>query len=274
MIDALRPITLAGAAPKPPVVLLHGFMGDPEDWRPVADALGDRHHVLAVSLPGHGPDWQGVAIGELDMAACAAGIVDHLDALGLERPALAGYSLGGRVALFLAMHYPKKIGRLILESASPGLDTAEKRENRQAQDRILAERLANLAPGSHGFRAFLEEWYAMPLFSTLQRDPASVQALIERRVHQCAPGLVAQSLHTLGTGSQPDLWPKLDALTVPTLAIAGELDRKFRIIAEDMARACPAMAVEILSGCGHNVHLEHPDAFVTVVRAFLNPAAS
>ena len=68
---------------------------------------------------------------------------------------------------------------------------------------------------------------------------------------------------------QPDLWPALAEYTTPTLLIVGEADRKYRIIAEDMCRACPAMAMEVFSGCGHNVHLENLGGWLTAVRAFL-----
>ena len=271
MIDALRPIPLAGQPDRPPLVLVHGFMGQADDWRPLAEALGRYHHVFAVNLPGHGPDWTPEAVAALDFPACAAAIAAHLDALASGQVALLGYSMGGRIALYLAMHYPERVSRLILESASPGLDTEEKRAIRAAQDDALADRLESLEPGSPAFQEFVEEWYGQPLFTSLHGHREVLNALVARRVAVCEPGQLALALRTLGTGVQPDLWPELHAFRTPTLLIAGEADRKFRIIAEDMALACPAMAVEILSGCGHNVHLENTGAYTTVVRAFLHP---
>jgi 2-succinyl-6-hydroxy-2,4-cyclohexadiene-1-carboxylate synthase len=272
MLSALKPVTLAGAAPMPPVVLLHGFLGDAEDWRPVAEALGDRHHVLAVNLPGHGPDWSRVAVSAVDMAACAAGLVAQFQDLGLAQVALVGYSMGGRIALYLARQYPERVGRLVMESASPGIQDEEQRALRARQDGELATRLDAMEAGSRAFRTFLEDWYSQPLFASLQSHPDRRTFLIEQRLARCTPSLLAAALRGLGTGSQPSLWDELHAFRTPTLIVAGELDRKFRIIAEDMALACPAVASEILTGCGHNVHLENSAAFVTIVRAFLNPA--
>lgn len=271
MKDALHPVWLAGDESRPPVVLLHGFMGNAHDWKPVAETLGETHHVLGVNLPGHGPGWTADQTAAMDFASCAAAIEAHLEAMGRAPAAFLGYSMGGRLALYLAMRHPGAVSRLILESSSPGLDTEEKRTLRATRDRDLADRLANLRTGSEEFRAFLDEWYAMPLFASLQRHPDKLAALIETRAATCDPALLAAALRALGTGAQPNLWPDLHALKTPTLAITGQDDRKFRIIAEDMALASPAIATEILTGCGHNVHLECPAAFMTVVRAFLNP---
>ena len=271
MTDPLKPVTLSGKPSRPPAVLLHGFMGCAEDWQAAADSLGTTHHVLAINLPGHGPGWTPASVAALDMDACVDAIAAHLAELEGGPPALMGYSMGGRVALHLTMRHPDLVARLVLESASPGLKTAAQRENRRAQDEALAARLRALEPGGAGFRAFLEEWYRLPLFASLQAHPNELAKLIDRRCAQCDPSLLAEALIALGTGSQPNLWPKLHALATPTLVLTGELDRKYRVIAEDMALACPAMAAEILTGCGHNVHLENPAAYLTVVRAFLSP---
>ncbi|MBX3177882.1 MAG: 2-succinyl-6-hydroxy-2,4-cyclohexadiene-1-carboxylate synthase [Candidatus Hydrogenedentes bacterium] len=268
MFQPLIPVSLAGAPPAPPVVFLHGFLGDASDWRAVAEALAPEHHVLAVDLPGHGPDATPTTMG---LDACAEALLAGFARAGLRRPDVAGYSMGGRISLYLARRYPDRVGRLVLESASPGIADAAQRASRAVQDAALAERLAAMEPGGAAFRAFLEEWYAMSLFSTLQRRPELLEPLIARRLTRCVPAAVGSSLTGLGTGAQASLWEELHALKAPALAITGEDDRKFRIIAEDMALACPAMATEILTGCGHNVHLENHEAFVTVVRAFLHP---
>lgn len=268
-LEPIVPVTLAGTAAQPPLLLLHGFLGATEDWMAVAQTLGTNFHVLAVNLPGHGPGWRGWAVEAQGMAACAAGIVAGLDAAGIGRLALAGYSMGGRLALYLAVHYPERFTRVVLESASPGLDTSEKRKTRAAQDAALALRLAAMAPRSLEFRAFLEEWYEQPLFASLRQHPETLAILVAKRHAHGSPALLARSIRALGTGVQPDLWPALPEYATPTLLITGELDRKFSIIAEDMCRACPAMAQEVFSGCGHNVHLENPGAWLTVVRAFL-----
>src|SRR5690606_23314286 len=111
-----------------------------------------------------------------------------------------------------------------------------KRKTRAAQDGALALQLAAMTPRSREFRAFLEDWYDQPLFASLKQHPEMRATLIARRHAHGNPALLARSIRALGTGVQPDLWPALPELTMPTLLITGELDRKFSIIAEDMCR--------------------------------------
>jgi len=267
----LAPIDLGGTSDGAPLLLFHGFMGEVADWAFLEAALRESHRLLGVNLPGHGDGWRGYPVETCDMARCADALNAHLDEMAVGACALLGYSMGGRFALYLACHFPERYPRVILESASPGLDTEEKRAARRAQDELLAERLAVVPAGSEAHRAFLDAWYALPLFETLHDRPAVLEDLIARRLARGNPQLLAQSLLALGTGAQPDLWPALADYRTPTLLLVGEEDRKFRIIAEDMCAACPAMAMEAFAGCGHTVHLENPEGFVTVVRSFLKP---
>lgn len=267
--EALRPIVLAGDPANPPLLLIHGFMGNVDDWYRVAQAFSATHYVLGVNLPGHGPDWADVDLSDFDMHRTARGLINHLDAMGIGSCSLLGYSMGGRFALFLAIQYPERFTRVILESASPGLDTAEKQHARQIQDRALTDQLRTMDVGSEEYRDFLEEWYDLPLFESLRAKPELRATLIQRRVAENNPARLADSLGPLSTGNQPNLWPALATYTTPTLLLVGEQDRKYRMLAEDMCAACPAMAMEAFSDCGHIVHLEKPEAFLTTVRSFL-----
>ncbi len=267
--DALRPEPLAGDPGNPPLLLIHGFMGNRDDWQDLAQEFETTHYVLGVNLPGHGPGWDGFPVDFYDMSACAAALNTHLDNMGLGPCALLGYSMGGRFAFYLATLFPDRYVRVILESASPGLETEEKRAARQAQDLAIAQRLDTMQPDSQAYRDFLEEWYNLPLFESLHKQPSVRQGLIDRRVAVNYPKHLAQSLACFGTGSQPNLWPFLKTYRTPTLLLVGEMDRKYRVIAEDMCAACPAMAIEVFAGCGHIPHLESPKPFVTSARSFL-----
>jgi pimeloyl-ACP methyl ester carboxylesterase len=97
-----------------PLILLHGGLGSGEMFGPVLPALAERHQVIAVDLQGHG------RTADIDrpidirlMADDIAALIDHL---GLDRPDLVGYSLGGGVALQTAVKYPAKVGRLVAAS--------------------------------------------------------------------------------------------------------------------------------------------------------------
>ncbi len=248
-----------------PVLFLHGFLGCGGEWAKVAEALEDDFRCLCPDLPGHGAaDMKGCA----NMAAATAWILGFLSDAEAPRCALVGYSMGGRLALCLALNYPERFRALVLESASPGLRTHEARAQRRAADEQLAARLEAIADDTKAFRAFLEEWFAQPFFAGMARDRARLDALIARRMRH-DPRRLAAALRGMGQGVQTDLWDRLSKHTIPTLAIVGEEDRKYVGIAEAMHEACPFIAVKIVPGCGHNVHFENPDGYTNALRDFL-----
>ncbi|MCC6145841.1 MAG: alpha/beta fold hydrolase, partial [Candidatus Hydrogenedentes bacterium] len=169
--------------------------------------------------------------------------------------------------------HPGRVRQLVLESASPGLKTPEERQRRRQSDHQLAAELDELARTDPDRlpRSFLNAWYDQPLFETLKRHPETLERLLQRR-EQNQPIRLARSLRGLGTGSQPSLWEKLAYLVPPTLLVVGEEDRKFRQIAEQMQEHSPQIAIEILAACGHNVHLENPAGYTTVLKSFLATA--
>jgi 2-succinyl-6-hydroxy-2,4-cyclohexadiene-1-carboxylate synthase len=147
---------------------------------------------------------------------------------------LLGYSMGGRLALYLAVHYPDEIDRLILESASPGLASEEKRQQRRISDEQLAERIER-----EGIPAFVDYWENIALFTSQKNLTEAIQiALHAQRLSNSATGL-ANSLRGTGTGIQPSLWGKLAEIHQPTMLLTGELDTKFHTIAEQMKTKMP-----------------------------------
>jgi 2-succinyl-6-hydroxy-2,4-cyclohexadiene-1-carboxylate synthase len=177
---------------------------------------------------------------------------------------LLGYSMGGRLALYFALHYPYLVQRLILESASPGLPDVTSQQERVRSD----EQLAN-AIETQGMVAFVERWEALPLFATQHALPADVQTMLHEQRLRNRPHGLANSLRGMGTGAQPSLWEQLPGLSVSTLLLAGALDEKFKIIAEQMATYLPKATVAIVPDAGHTIHLEQPQAFQTQVINFL-----
>lgn len=204
-------------------------------------ALAGRYRALAPDL-GAGP-WE----AELD----------RLEALAPASYALAGYSMGGRLALALALRRPERVRGLVLVSASPGLAGASERAARHAADESLAERIEAL-----GVEAFAREWAAQPLFAD---QPAEVAALAhEDRLRRSAAGLAAQ-LRGLGTGVMPPLWDRLGELALPVALVVGERDAKFRALAERMAERLPDGEIVVVPGAGHAVALEAPEAVATAI---------
>src|SRR5262249_27505017 len=149
-----------------------------------------------------------------------ADLSDLLGTLELPRVGVAGYSMGGRLALGFACACAERVEALVLERASPGLADPVERAERKAADAALADRIER-----EGVAAFARHWEALPLWSTQAALPASVrEAQRKARLRNREQGLAA-SLRGLGTGAQPALHRCLASLDVPVLCIAGELDQ-------------------------------------------------
>jgi 2-succinyl-6-hydroxy-2,4-cyclohexadiene-1-carboxylate synthase len=241
-----------------PILFLHGFMGDRHDFNEVIDRLSDSFRCLSLDLPGHGQAI-GNEDGQYGMAETAKTVIQRLEQLGIQQCFLVGYSMGGRLALYLAVHFATRFKKVVLESASPGLKTKAERQARIRQDQQLAARLE-----TENFADFLEQWYRQPLFRSTR---FSVQELCDRRLHN-QPQELAKSLRHMGTGVQPSLWGELGRGRM--LLVVGEWDEKFVEINRQMQRG--GAQLEVVPGCGHNVHLEQPGEFAGRVRSFLQTA--
>ena len=237
-------------------------MGNSQVFKEVIALLGNRFSYLVVDLPGHG---QTKVTGKDDlynMQNTAQALIELLDKLAIKKCFLLGYSMGGRLALYLALHFPQYFSKVVLESASPGLKTATQRTQRVNQDLKLAQQLE-----STDFELFLAKWYDNPLFAFLKKNPQFPE-LIEKRL-QNTPLELARSLRTLSTGLQSSLWEKLPDNKIPMLLLAGELDRKFVEINTEMANLYDRIQLTIVADCGHNIHFENPVQFTNIVRDFL-----
>ncbi|MEK7693277.1 MAG: 2-succinyl-6-hydroxy-2,4-cyclohexadiene-1-carboxylate synthase [Chloroflexota bacterium] len=246
-----------------PLLALHGFTGSAATWRPFA-ASWPRHRIIAVDLIGHGASDAPAGESRYTMAHCTADLAALLDALDVERAAVLGYSMGGRVALQFALAAPDRVAALVLESASPGIDDAGDRAARVAADRALADGIEG-----DGVQAFVDHWEALPMWATQAALPDEVrERLRAQRLRNSASGL-ANSLRGMGAGAQEPVLNRLDELRMPVLLIAGEQDTKYRQLAHDMREHIRNAHINIVEGAGHAAHLERPAAFAPLVKEFL-----
>ena len=254
---------VSGNRERPSVLFLHGFMGSSVDWRGVEAAIGDRAFCVAPDLPGHGAS-VGLAPEAYTLEETARAVVRTLDELEARRPVVVGYSMGARLALYLALRHPERCAGIFLESASPGLEGDEERAARRDADEEKARRLE-----SGDFGGFLRDWYRQPLFASLARDEDLLRRTIEAR--RCNdPWELARSLRGMGTGSQPSLWEELGGLDVPALAVAGERDGKYTGISSRMASVSPKVGAVVLPGVGHNAHDEAPEEYAALLGRFVD----
>lgn len=235
-------------AGSPRVVCCHGFTQTGRSWATVTAGLAPHHEVVTVDLPGHGES----AHADADLWE-AARLVGEVGGTGV----YVGYSMGGRVALHVALRSPSLVGGLVLLGASGGIDDDDERARRRRDDDERA-----LSIERDGVAAFLADWLAQPLFASLPPDAAAVT---DRR-RNTAEGLAASLRHT-GTGTQEPLWDRLSDLTMPVLVVAGERDEKFTALGRRLVECIGDNATfAAVPGAGHAAHLERPEAFIATIR--------
>jgi len=236
----------------PTVVLMHGFTHTGRSWDPVVAALHERYTAIAPDIRGHGDasDLQPVTL---------EAVIDDLDRLAPDRYTLVGYSMGGRIALHVALAHPDRVRRLILIGASPGIAVAREREARRAADERLAEEVERST-----IEEFARRWAQTPV---LGGQPAAVRDATHADRLRSTPTGLARALRGLGTGALPPVCDRLGELAMPVTLVAGGRDEKFATIASRMAAAIPGARVEVIGGAGHSVHLEAPDTIAGLLAA-------
>lgn len=240
------------------IVLLHGFSGTRRAWDGVIEHLDpERYRPMALDLPGHG------SAATYRPPITFAGCVKHVLEQAPEHFALCGYSLGGRIAMHVALAAPERVTRLVIVSASPGVEEASERRARRHADRRLADELERIP-----FDEFIERWRAQPLFA---QDPPEVGELARADQRRNSPWALAEALRGLGVGEMGSLWGSLERLRMPTQIVVGDRDRKFSEIAGRMSRLLPDCASRSVPG-GHVLPLENPAAIADAIdRAPLEP---
>lgn len=227
------------------VVALHGFAGTGRSWTRVAPG------AVAPDLPGHG-----AAAGVPAMLAAAVEIV-----LAAAPPSfvLAGYSMGGRIALHVALAAPERVQRLVLVSTTAGIEDGAQRAARREADERLAEEIER-----DGTEAFAGRWTAQPLFAG---DPPEARARQREEVLASAPAGLAAALRGLGAGVLPAVWDRLSELAMPAAVLAGARDAKYVALGERVAAALPGCpGLTAVPGAGHGLLREAPDAVARALR--------
>ncbi len=238
----------------PSIALLHGFTQTAACWGPFADELSTTHSLVAIDLPGHGGS--GEVRADLSQTT-------ELVASSIDRSIVIGYSLGGRVALHLALGHPQLVERLVIIGATGGLDSEEERRQRRVADESLADHLEDI-----GVDAFLDEWLSQPMFASLTAQ----QSFRELRATNAAAGL-ASSLRLCGTGTQESLWSRLGELTMPVLVIAGANDEKFTHLGHRLVESIGTNAsIQLIDNAGHSAQLENPAGTAAAITKWLSEA--
>jgi 2-succinyl-6-hydroxy-2,4-cyclohexadiene-1-carboxylate synthase len=241
------------------LVLLHGFAGGSWSYGEVVSALGRRREVLAPTLTYHEPAG-GETLPEVDFAGEVERLVCEIKGTGANPVDLVGYSMGGRLALGLALAHPELVETLVLLSARRGLDCPAERERRRQADANWAERLER-----EGLEVFLEHWWAQPIFRSLAQLTSDrlESELAQRRTHH--PARLAAALRCWGLGCQPGYASEVRRLQVPVVLLAGGLDEKFVSLSRQLAAELPKGRCLVVEGAGHHLLLEAPARVARII---------
>lgn len=243
-----------------PLILLHGALGSGAMFGPVRSALAERHQVIAVDLQGHG------RTADIDrpldpwlLADDIAALIDHL---GLNRPDLVGYSLGGGVALRTAVRYPEKVGRLVAASAFI------------RRNALYPEIVAQQSQMSARAATFLKD---TPMYEHYQRvapRPEDFPRLLDKvgaamaRDFDLTEEVRALQVPTLIVAADADMAPPIHFVEIFTLLDGGQRDGG--VLGEGRPKGGHALA--ILPGLTHYT-LFHSPLFAATVLAFLDEPA-
>ena len=234
------------------IVLLHGFAGTGRAWDPVVEQLDPaRYRSLTPDLRGHGAR---AALRPVSFDGC---VRDVLATAPNAAFTLAGYSLGGRVALHVALAAPERVGRLVLVAATAGIEHPGERAERAAADVALAARAEHMEADE-----FARLWQAQPIFAG---TPPAAAAAWSQDLRRTPPRHLAAVLRGIGTGAMEPLWPRLGELRMRCEVVVGERDAKFRVLGERLVSALPDARLHVVSRAGHGVPREAPAALAAIL---------
>lgn len=240
-------------------------MGNGTDWNEITNHLSAKFYCLAVDLPGHGKSLLKKVSPDYSMAKTAKSIVDFLQTNNIHRCHLVGYSMGGRLTLYLAVNFPAFFKKVVIESATPGIKSITERKQRLKHDFELAAKIESV-----DFQNFLSDWYDQPIFNTLKNSKYFANLIKARSEND--PHELAKSLREMSVGNQPSLWRELQTIRNEILLVCGEFDQKYQNIVNQMKKEIKSAEIALIKNAGHNTHVENRGDFINKIENFLNPA--
>ncbi len=245
----------------PYLVLLHGFLGSGNCFAHIIPELKNFSNPITIDLLGHG-ETEGSELHYRFSTREQIADLSKLIAEQFSHPLfLYGYSMGGRLALQLAIQKPALFRGLILESSTFGIEHETERQARQALDAQKCDQIMG------NYADFLKDWKKMPLFGKpVNNDILKKLHAIQEKQN---PLWMANSLEAFGTGTMPCVRDELSNLKMPVQLIVGEEDSKFLHINRQMQREISDAKLEVVPDATHRVHVEQPEVVVKTLNEFI-----
>jgi len=235
------------------VVLQHGFVGGGEYFAPLSAHLARNHEVIATDLPGFAGSAH-IPVPDT-IGGIAEALVDTVTALGVERFALLGHSLGSVTALQAALDHPDRIEKLILYGSTPSGTLPDRFETWETTiSRIESESIEAMSA-----------WIAATWFVDGEKHP-----LYEFTKAAGAGASRDGAIRMIRASAPWDIRDRLAEIKMPTLVICGDSDRSTHPgLSYELWRGIPGAQLCILPGCAHNAHLEVSEVFNPLIARFL-----
>ena len=174
-----------------------------------------------------------------------------------EKSVLLGYSLGGRLALHACIHRPDLWQGVVVVGADPGLGSSEEKNQQFTRDRNWADRLKK-----EPLEELVREWDEQPVFCGIENSAP-------RNLEELDPIQLSQQFEVFSKGLQQNLVPALSELkNPPVLFLAGEKDKKYQQIGDELAELCPVVESRWVEDSGHRVPWENPESFSRILIDF------
>lgn len=244
-------VRIDGSDDAPPLVLLNSVGSSTAMWEPCLAPLIEQFRVIRIDHRGHGDSSASPAGASCSIAELAGEVLAALDRVGVERFHVAGLSLGGMIAMWIATHHPARVARLAL------LCTAARMPAPQAfADRAAQVREAGMEPVAD---AVVVRWLTPAL---AERDP-DLLAGMRSMLTDVDPESYAQCCDAIAAMDQR---PDLGRIASPTLVIAGEQDPATPPDSlREIAEAVPGARLEVLDPAAHLATYERPGAVAALL---------
>ena len=236
-----------------PLVMVHGFLCAGAFFRPVVDSLGKHHRVITVDLPGFGDSSHLAAVNSV--AAMATAVRETLAAHGCDKYHLLGHSMGGMVALQLALSLPAQVTSLIVYASNSSGNLPDRFESFTESKRRMRENF------SLSKRRICATWF-------VEGEDNQHFDILE----QCATVVtLATAEKAIAAMSAFDVNAQVGRLAMPTLIISAEKDRTYSLICQEQLHArMPQAQWRIIKNCAHCAHLEDENAFNQLIAEWLD----
>jgi len=248
--------------------MLHGFMGDSGIFDHLIPVLQRFSNPVTIDLVGHGQTDAPHDISRYEFTSQIVDLNDLFQQLDLHNIILLGYSMGGRLALRIALTGSPFLSGLILESTTYGIEDPMLKKERVESDRKNANRILQ------DFHSFVDNWNKNPLFTALHPLSSETQQNLDFVQRRQRPHGLANSLIGFGSAAMPSVRDQLKNLTLPTLLLTGKHDVKYSAIGKEMSEQIPNCNHYILPGSGHRVHVDDPDQYTSLLRKFIESQQS